>query len=276
MVREFDYPVRGPGMLWERVRELVEEGGGRVVLDARWCGSSTPTAGSGRSSRVATADGSSKPCEAVISSMPLDELVGSIDPATPVPVAEAARALRHRALVVVGLVVRGRPSSPTTGSTCTTRTCGGPGSELQELEPRHVCRRRLQQSRPGYFCDVGDATWRLSDGELVALGDLRARGARPREVRGTWSTPFVFRQRQGLPGVRRWLPGPGGNHQDLPCGDPQPPDRRPERASTATTTRNHSMVTALRAVDNLFGQQQRRLGHQHGAARTMRCRGRER
>ena len=45
LIEEFKYPKYGPGMMWERCRELVERGRHRGRLElAGACGCTTPTA----------------------------------------------------------------------------------------------------------------------------------------------------------------------------------------------------------------------------------------
>ena len=254
MIREFDYPVRGPGMLWERVRELVEQGGGRVVLG---CPVVRLVHAGGRIEAViAGADGErlEQPCEAVISSMPLDELVASIEPAAPPPVEQAARTLRHRALIVVGLVVRGEELFPDhwiyvhdpearvgriqNYKNWSPEMCAGDGCSNLGLE---------------YFCDVGDATWRLSDGELAALATaaLAALGlAKAEDV----VDAVVFRQSKAYPvydeGYRDRVATIRSYLAEIP--NLQTVGRN---GLHRYNNQDHSMVTALRAVDNLFGDQ---------------------
>ena len=35
LIKEFDYPVLGPGMMWEKCRDLIEEGGSKVEMETR-------------------------------------------------------------------------------------------------------------------------------------------------------------------------------------------------------------------------------------------------
>ena len=35
LIEEFQYPKHGPGMMWERCRDLVEAAGTKVVMDTR-------------------------------------------------------------------------------------------------------------------------------------------------------------------------------------------------------------------------------------------------
>jgi protoporphyrinogen oxidase len=85
-----------------------------------------------------------------------------------------------------------------------------------------------------YFCDVGDATWRLSDAELAALAtsELAALGlAKAEDV----VDAVVFgRASYGLTG----LPRPGGDHRELPRGSrTSRPWRNGFHGPTTRTTR---------------------------------------
>jgi protoporphyrinogen oxidase len=108
LIEEFQYPRHGPGMMWERCRSLVEEGGGKVLLES-------PVTTVYRNEQGAYAvgyvDAASKSSESVIaashviSSMPYSALVLSMDPPAPTEVREAARNLHYRDFVTVALVV---------------------------------------------------------------------------------------------------------------------------------------------------------------------------
>jgi protoporphyrinogen oxidase len=186
--------------------------------------------------------------------MALDELVAALDPPAPAPVVEAARSLRHRALILVGRVVRGEARFPDQWiyvhdpevrvgriqnyKNWSPEMCAGDGCSNLGLE---------------YFCDVGDATWRLADSELVALAsaELAALGlAKTEDV----IDGVVFRQRKAYPvydeGYRERVATIRGHVEGI--------------RNLQTVGRNglhrynnqdHWRVTALRAVDNLFGQQ---------------------
>ena len=107
LIEEFQYPKLGPGMMWERCRDLVEAAGTKVVTGA------TVTSIRHRDGRatevVATAEGGQTeyPVSAVISSMPLSTLMHSMDPPVPLEVQRAAGDLSYRDFLTVALVVPG-------------------------------------------------------------------------------------------------------------------------------------------------------------------------
>jgi protoporphyrinogen oxidase len=105
LIEEFQYPKYGPGMMWERCRELVEAEGTKVVMD-------TPVTRikhrDGRAvSVLATSDGvtTEYPVDHVISSMPFPLLLRAMDPPVPEEVRRAADELSFRDFLTVALVV---------------------------------------------------------------------------------------------------------------------------------------------------------------------------
>ncbi len=105
LIEEFRYPKYGPGMMWERARDLVEEMGGEVLLESPVV--SVHHEGGLAVGVTALVDGSERTWKAthVISSMPLGALVKCMDPAPPPEVVEAAGSLRYRDFLTVALVV---------------------------------------------------------------------------------------------------------------------------------------------------------------------------
>ena len=84
LIEEFQYPKLGPGMMWERCRDAVEAAGTKVVMDTRV--SRIRHAGRpGPSPSTADSEGGQTeyPATAVISSMPLSNLVAVDGPARP-------------------------------------------------------------------------------------------------------------------------------------------------------------------------------------------------
>ena len=78
LIEEFQYPKLGPGMMWERCRDLVEAQGCHVIMNSRVVGLRHEN---DRAVAVVAenADGSRRefPCDHVISSMPISQLLTS-------------------------------------------------------------------------------------------------------------------------------------------------------------------------------------------------------
>ena len=105
LIEQFQYPKYGPGMMWERCRDLVEAGGTKVIMQ-------TPVTrirheGGRAVAVVAEADGvtTEYPADHVVSSMPFSHLLKAMDPPVPAEVQAAADDLSFRDFLSVALVV---------------------------------------------------------------------------------------------------------------------------------------------------------------------------
>jgi protoporphyrinogen oxidase len=105
LIEEFQYPMYGPGMMWERCQELVEGAGTKVTTD-------TPVtrirhAGGRAVSVLAESQGvaTEYPADHVVSSMPFSLLLAAMDPPVPEDVRRAADGLAFRDFLTVALVV---------------------------------------------------------------------------------------------------------------------------------------------------------------------------
>jgi protoporphyrinogen oxidase len=105
LIERFHYPERGPGQMWETLAEKLQARGYPVLLErpvVRIChqgGSVTHLVTQGPHGEE-TFRGTH-----FISSMPIRELINSLDPAPPPEVREAANRLRYRDFLIVSLVL---------------------------------------------------------------------------------------------------------------------------------------------------------------------------
>lgn len=170
LVTEFGYPRLGPGMLWQRMQAEIEARGGRVLLGHRLTavyldgGVVTGVAADAAGGRRELAAG------ALVSTIPLGELVPSLDPAPPRDLLAAARALRYRDFLQVALILEGREPVPDTWL-----YLHDPGLRAGRLQNFRAWSPELVPDESAsclgleYFCQAGDALWSLPDGELVEL-----------------------------------------------------------------------------------------------------------
>jgi protoporphyrinogen oxidase len=274
LVDRFFYPAYGPGMLWDRCRLLAEAAGARVVTAApvgslRRVGQRVVAVGR------ALPDGTTieHPCDHVISSMPLGALVEAFSPPAPAPVRAAARALRHRDFLTVALVVPAAVGFPDNWIYVhAPEVRVGRIQNYGSWSPFLVRGGRTVLGME-YFVWRDDALWRRSDQELVRLAtdELTRLGlAEP----GTVETGYVVRvdkaypfydagYRQHVGRIAAWL----GDH----AVNVQPVGRN---GLHRYNNQDHSMVTALRAVDNIttgaghdvWAVNLEEEYHEHGAA----------
>ncbi len=106
LIQEFRYPALGPGMMWQRFREVIEERGGRVLLGRRVMSVRRQPEGTFALTTESPAGEAEFQADTVISSMPLGELVRMLEPAAEAGAIEAAGKLRHRAFMCANLIVR--------------------------------------------------------------------------------------------------------------------------------------------------------------------------
>ncbi|MEO0648216.1 MAG: FAD-dependent oxidoreductase, partial [Cyanobacteria bacterium J06650_10] len=109
LIKEFDYPIYGPGMMWERCQQLLGEAGSPVHLETRVTRVEHDGANVQRVvAQRRTPDGVETlelSGENYVSSMPITALAKCLDPAPPAAVIEAAEGLKYRDFLIVPLVI---------------------------------------------------------------------------------------------------------------------------------------------------------------------------
>ena len=170
LIEEFQYPKLGPGMMWERCAEKVEQQGSSVVMESKVV---SIAHGGGRATEVNVRSRSgaiaSYPAGNVISSMPFPDLILAMDPPADEETQRAARDLQFRDFLTVALVV---PES-----------AGFEDNWIYIHEP-DVQVGRIQNFgswspymvKPGftclgleYFVFEGDHMWESADDDLIEL-----------------------------------------------------------------------------------------------------------
>jgi protoporphyrinogen oxidase len=235
--------------MWDAMTKAIEDQGGVVKLD------SPVTRIEVAGSRIVEveAGGVSYPLpDAVISSLPLRHVVEMTSPAAPREVLEAARGLRYRDFLTVALVVDGRDLFPDNWI-----YIHEPGVRVGRIQnyrswsPWMVPDPDKACVGLEYFCFAGDDLWTMSDDDLVELaaGELDALGLAPRSkvergfaIRVPKAYPIYdadYAERVNV--IRRWL-DPIENLQQVG-----------RNGLHRYNNSDHSMLTAMRAVDNLAG-----------------------
>ena len=170
LLEEFRYPRLGPGQMWEAFRRRIEESGVPVRLNHRCTSIKHDGAGRVESIVVATnGDATELPVEAVLSSIPLVDLVLSLDPLPPPRVVAAAARLRYRDLCLVALIIDDETPFP---DNCIY--LHDPDTRAGRVQNFGAWSESMV--RPGttclgveYFCFEGDEIWELPDAEAVEL-----------------------------------------------------------------------------------------------------------
>ena len=172
LINSFRYPPKGAGMMWESAgRKILDQGGkiemGRLVTsleqlpDGVWRVGSVGPAG----------DEASHEAEHVISSAPLREVVGFVDPGPSPEVAAAAEALKYRDFLAVGIVVKDRKDF-----TDQWIYIHDPDVKVGRIENYKYWSPEMVPDPDNafycmeYFCFEGDGLWSSTDAELVERG----------------------------------------------------------------------------------------------------------
>ncbi len=171
LIEEFQYPKLGPGMMWERCRDLVKAHGCRVMMGNRVV---RVRHENGRAYSVATQDRQGHlneyPCNEVISSMPISQLLKAMEPAAPPEIYQAADDLRYRDFLTVALVVPKEYSFPDNWIYVHSREVQvGRIQNFGSWSPYLVKEGRTCLGLE-YFVFEGDATWNKPDAELIEQG----------------------------------------------------------------------------------------------------------
>ena len=253
LIEEFQYPKRGPGMMWQRCRDAVEAMGGKVRMHTQ------VTAVHHRSGRAyavsATSEGGTTTydCSAVVSSMPLSELLRAMDPPVPPEVRAAADGLRHRDFLTVALVVpeaAGFPDNWIYIHAPDVRV--GRVQNFGSWSPYMVKDGRTCLGLE-YFVDEHDDLWSSSDAELVRLAtrELAVLGL---VAEGEVEEGYVVRMPKAYPvydaeyaghvaTMRTWLQENAANVH--PVG---------RNGMHRYNNQDHSMLTALIAAAEIRGE----------------------
>jgi len=246
LIEQFRYPRLGPGQMWEEMARRIEAGGGEIRLGAAVEGLEHEA---GRLTAV-RAGGERIEVEAAISSIPLRMTVGVADPAPPREVTTAAAGLRYRDFLTVALPIDGELPFPDNWIYVhDPRARVGRIQNFRAWSPWMTPDPRRSCLGLEYFCFEGDDLWSSSDRELVELGrrEVAALGlVDPERVAGG----YVVRVPKAYPvydaeyarrvdRIRGWLDGISNLQQIGRNG------------LHRYNNSDHSMLTALRAVENL-------------------------
>jgi protoporphyrinogen oxidase len=253
LIEQFHYPRLGPGMLWERTQQLIEERGGEVRLNTEVV--RVLRLDSQAIGVVARSNGREETigADAIISSMPISELVARLDPPAPIDVREGACRLTYRDYFTVGLLVNQADLFPDNWIYIhAPEVKVGRIQNFKNWSPDMVPDPNKTFLGLEYFCNEGDELWRMSDEELIKLGtqELEMMGlARAAEVEGG----TVIRQLKTYPvytgEYKEYLERIRGFLDSMP--NLQTVGRN---GMHMYNNQDHSMLTAMLAVKNLLGE----------------------
>jgi protoporphyrinogen oxidase len=166
LIREFQYPRLGPGMLWSRMKDIVEQRGVEVALNSaveriHW-----------EPGKVVSMRAGGKLYEGshFISSIPIRELIERLDPAAPPLVRAAAAALKYRDFITVAVIVRGRNLFPDNWIYIHDPSISaGRIQNYNNWSPDMTPDPGMTCLGMEYFCNQNDKLWDRADEDLIRL-----------------------------------------------------------------------------------------------------------
>ncbi len=169
LIESFQYPRKGPGMMWQAAAGKVRALGGRIMMGRELVALDYDAGRQRWRIEVAVTGGGRETYSArhVVSSAPLRELVERIKP-SPISLLHA-RALRYRDFLTVALMVRKGETFPDNWiyihePSVRVGRVQNFRSWSPEMVPEGMSCLGLE-----YFCFEGDGLWNASDSELIAL-----------------------------------------------------------------------------------------------------------
>lgn len=254
LIDAFDYPKFGPGMMWQAVTNIIQNSGSQIRLGAEvetilWDRANRKVEAleikiNGRKELVQGTD--------FISSMPIKELIQRFKPPPPEDVINAASNLNYRDFLTVALIINKSELFPDNWI-----YIHDPGVRLGRVQnfknwsPYMVPDPNKSCLGLEYFCFEGDDLWNMPDGDLIELGKkemeklglIKATDVEDgKVVRMHKAYPaYDSKYREMLGIIRRFLNdvsnlqvvGRNGMHR--------------------YNNQDHSMLTAMLAVENIFG-----------------------
>ncbi|MEM9907733.1 MAG: NAD(P)/FAD-dependent oxidoreductase [Cyanobacteria bacterium P01_D01_bin.44] len=255
LIKEFDYPLLGPGMMWERFQEKLEKKGSPTLLETNVVRLDHED---NQITRVlAERDGQTIELEPeqVISSMPVTLLVQKLNPQPPEAILKATRGLKYRDFLIVPLIIDQDDLFPDNWIYIHSPEFKvGRIQNFKNWSPAMVPDPSKTCLGMEYFCNEGDDLWDLSDDELIRLASREVVGLGLLDTLDRVKDGTVIRQRKAYPVYD------ADYRQHL-----QVLQTYLERFSNLQTVgrngmhrynnQDHSMLTGLLAAKNILGEQ---------------------
>jgi protoporphyrinogen oxidase len=170
LIDSFEYPRRGPGMMWDAAAAKTRAQGGEIHMGMRLDKLSWDASAKRWTMSARREDGTTETFTGnhVISSAPITELVRSID--APLKCIKYAGSLRYRDFITVALIVEKADLFPDNWIYIHEPAVKvGRIQNFRSWSPEMVPDEKLACLGLEYFCFEGDGIWSASDGELIGL-----------------------------------------------------------------------------------------------------------
>ncbi len=252
LIDSFEYPEKGPGMMWETVAEIIQSKGSEIkfksdvekILRQEGKVTALEINREGKKELVAGTD--------FISSMPIQELVRKMEPNVPDEVRVAADILAYRDFLTVSLIINQADLFEDNWIYIHDASVKvGRIQNFKNWSPEMVPDKHKTCLGLEYFCFEGDDLWTMPDEDLIKLGtkELGILGlVNPNDVEdgAVVRMPKAYpvydsKYADALQVIRKFLDGFGNLHLVGRNG------------MHKYNNQDHSMLTAMLTVKNIMG-----------------------
>jgi protoporphyrinogen oxidase len=184
LIEQFLYPKFGPGQMWQQVAKIIEEHGGKVILNRR------VTKVRHENYRItavevrdtATGQATKQPVDYVFSSMPVRDLIEAMDDGLPQDVRQVAKGLLYRSFITIGLLLKKLKIKNDTKVKTVNDIIPDNWIYIQEADVKVGRLQVFNNWSPymvededkvwiglEYFCDEQDQLWNKPDKEFILM-----------------------------------------------------------------------------------------------------------
>lgn len=172
LIEEFDYPRLGPGQMYDTMAEKFRQMGGEILMETNLTNLKCQS-GMVVSVEVADTKGNKRCIEGtnILSSMPITELIGTIEDDVPAKVTNSAKELFYRSLLTVNLMMNRPEIFPDTWIYIhSPEVKVGRVQCFKNWSPAMVPGKDRSSLGLEYFCTEDDDLWNMKDEDLIRLG----------------------------------------------------------------------------------------------------------
>lgn len=252
LIDNFDYPIFGPGMLWEKANTKIKDLGGQVFMGNKV----TKIHINNKEIEYCEVNGGERSFSGnnFISTLPVKELVSIIEPKVPEYVLAAANLLKYRDFLTVVIILDEKDIFPDNWI-----YIHEPSVKLGRIQnfknwSKEMVPNDFQTSLGlEYFCNEGDDLWNMADEDLISFGlsELVKIGIAKSKsffdgtvVRMPKAYPvYDDRYKENVADIRHWLEQNIGNLQLVG-----------RNGMHMYNNQDHSMLAAYLAARNLLGE----------------------
>jgi protoporphyrinogen oxidase len=181
LIENFFYPKKGPGQFWETMASNIIEKGGQVLLNTNVDKISIVDGKINTLRCISNGNTTELSADYIFSSMPICDLVKSIDAEVPKEVYDVATNLPYRDFITVGLLVNKLKIKNTTNIKTVSNIVPDCWIYIQEPDVKVGRMQIFNNWSPymvkdlentvwiglEYFCNEGDELWQMPDDEFI-------------------------------------------------------------------------------------------------------------